>query len=102
MKEGGFKALRHAAAVVEAPRLHLERARDRDSGSKNCLVRQLLEPGVPGQGVVVEGVKGVKYNPMPLQIYKNSKKTGGFTHFLAYKLQKMRFFAQKYLTSGRR
>ncbi len=33
---------------------------------------------------------------MPPEIYKNSKKTGSFPHFLAYKLPKTPFFAQKY------
>jgi hypothetical protein len=37
--------------------------------------------GLPGQGVVMEGVKGVKYTPMPLEIYKNCEKKGGFPHF---------------------
>ncbi len=45
--------------------------------------------GVLGQGVVVEGVKGVKYASMPPEIYKN---------FLAYKLLKPLLFAQMYLT----
>jgi hypothetical protein len=49
---------------------------------------------VPGQGVVVEGVKGVKYAPMPPKMYENSKKTGGFEHFLAHKSRKMLFFAK--------
>jgi hypothetical protein len=53
---------------------------------------------VPRQGVVVEGVKRVKYAPMPPEIYKNGEKRGGFPHFLAYKLPKMLFFTQKYLT----
>jgi hypothetical protein len=44
--------------------------------------------GVPGQGVVVEGVKGVKYTPMPPRMYENSIKMGGFAHFMAYKLPK--------------
>jgi hypothetical protein len=30
--------------------------------------------GVPGQGVVVEGVKGVKYTCMPPGIYQSGKK----------------------------
>jgi hypothetical protein len=54
--------------------------------------------GVPGQGVVVEGVKGVIYATMLPWKYKNSEKMGGFAHILAYKLQKTQFFAQKYLT----
>jgi hypothetical protein len=32
--------------------------------------------GVPGQGVVVEGLKGVKYAPMPPGMYENGEKTG--------------------------
>jgi hypothetical protein len=61
-------------------------------------VRRLLAGGLPGQGAVVEGVKGVKYTPMLPRMYKNGKKTGGFAHFLAYKLPKTLFFAQKFLT----
>ncbi len=53
--------------------------------------------GVPGQGMVVEGVKGVKYALMTPRMYENSKKPGSFTHFLAYKSPKAPFFAQKYL-----
>jgi hypothetical protein len=30
-----------------------------------------LAGGVPGQGVAVEGVKGVKHTPMPPEIYEN-------------------------------
>ncbi len=52
---------------------------------------------MPGQGVVVEGVKGVKYAPMPAEIYENGKKTGGFLQLLAYRLPKTLFSAQKYL-----
>ncbi len=39
--------------------------------------------GVCGQGVVVEGVKGVKYTPMLPKIYENSEKTVDFPLFLA-------------------
>jgi hypothetical protein len=52
---------------------------------------------MPGQGMVVEGVKGVKYVPMPPGLYKNAK-MGGFAHFLACKSPKMPFFTQKYIT----
>jgi hypothetical protein len=58
-----------------------------------------LAGGVPRPGVLVEGVNGAKYAPMPPRMYKNDEKTGNFTHFLAYKLPKTLFFAQKYLTS---
>ncbi len=39
--------------------------------------------GVPGQGVVVEGVKGVHYAPKPPGIYKNGEKMDSFPYFLA-------------------
>jgi hypothetical protein len=47
---------------------------------------------VPGQGVVVKKVIEVTRNMQKRQ------KTGGFVHFLANKLPKTSFFAQKYLT----
>jgi hypothetical protein len=53
-------------------------------------VHQLLAGGVPRQGSVVEGVKGVKYVPM-----QNGGKTGGFAHFLAYKSPKTPLFRSK-------
>ncbi len=53
---------------------------------------------MPGQGVVVKGVKGVKYAPMLPKMYENCEKTGSFPNFLACKLPKTPFFAQKYLT----
>jgi hypothetical protein len=56
-----------------------------------------LSGGVPGQGVVVEGVKGVKCAPMPPRMYEKQKK-GVFAHFLAYKSPKTPFFTQKYKT----
>jgi hypothetical protein len=56
-----------------------------------------LAGGVPGQRVVVEGVKGVKYSPMPPRMYKNGEKMSGLPNFFAYKPLKT-FFAQKYLT----
>ncbi len=40
--------------------------------------------GVLTQGLVVEGVKVVKYVPMPPRIYKNCKKTGGLMHFFGF------------------
>jgi hypothetical protein len=51
--------------------------------------------GVPGPGLVVER----SYIPsQPYEIAKNGKKTGGFSHVLAYKSPKTPFFALKYLT----
>jgi hypothetical protein len=50
---------------------------------------------VPGPGVVMER----SYIPsQSYEIAKNSEKTGGFTHVLAYKSPKTPFFALKYLT----
>ncbi len=54
----------------------------------------IIDGGVPGQGLVVEGVKGVKYTPLPPGMYYN----GRITALLAYKSHKMPFFSQKYLT----
>ncbi len=53
--------------------------------------------GVPGQGVVVEEIKGVKYAPMPLK-YTKQQKYRQFRAHLAYKSLKTSFFPQKYLT----
>ncbi len=61
-------------------------------------MRQLLAGGVPGLGVVVEGVIVVNKPSKTPEIYQNGKKMGGFVHVLAYKSPKMQFFAQKYLT----
>jgi hypothetical protein len=36
-----------------------------------------------GQGMVVKGVKTVKYAPMPPEINENWEKTDGFPHLLA-------------------
>jgi hypothetical protein len=45
-------------------------------------MRQLLAGGVPGQGVVLERNKEVKYAPMsPKKIYESIEKTGGFPYF---------------------
>ncbi len=61
-------------------------------------MRRLLVGEVPGRGVVVEGVKGVKYAPCRLKYMKTAKKFMVSPHFLAYKSLKTRFFAQKSLT----
>ncbi len=45
---------------LEAPRLHLERARDRAGDSRTAWCANYQRWGVPGQGIVVEGVKEVK------------------------------------------
>jgi hypothetical protein len=48
---------------------------------------------VPGLGVVVEGIQGVKYATMPPKIYENGKKIRGFQHFFLY-IATTPFFAQ--------
>jgi hypothetical protein len=60
------------------------------------LLHQLLAGGAPRLGVVAEGVKGVKYAPMPTGMYENGEKTDSFMIFLAFKSPKTPFFAQKY------
>jgi hypothetical protein len=45
---------------LEASRLHLERARDCEGGSRTARCIDYWREGVPGPGVVVEGVKVVK------------------------------------------
>jgi hypothetical protein len=45
-----------------------------------------------------ESNRSKKKPSMPPEIYENGEKTGGFMHFLAYKLPKTPFFTQKYLT----
>jgi hypothetical protein len=37
-----------------------------------------LAGGVPGQEVVLEGVKGVKYAPLLPEMYQNGEKNGRF------------------------
>jgi hypothetical protein len=54
--------------------------------------------GVPGQGEVVEGVKGVKYAPMPPGMYENGNKKTVVSHTFFSKSLKTLFFTQKYLT----
>ncbi len=57
---GEREALRHAAAVVGSSAPSLRKSQRPWREFRNCLVRRLLVGGVPGQGVVVEGVKGGK------------------------------------------
>ncbi len=52
------------------------------SAAQKLLGVQTIGGGVPEQGVVVEGVKGVKYTCMPHEMYENSyKKIGNFLIF---------------------
>ncbi len=66
---------------------------------QNCLARRLLAGGVPGPGVVVEIFIEVIYTFTPVRNSRKRRKTGGFTHVLAYKSPKTPFFAPKYLTT---
>jgi hypothetical protein len=52
--------------------------------------------GLPGQGVVVEGVKGVKCAPKPPGMYENSKK-GRFPALIDLKITKNTIFYLKVL-----
>jgi hypothetical protein len=49
-----------------------------------------ISGGNARQGVEVEGVKGVKYAPMPPEMHENGKKTGGFAYFLAYTVNRQK------------
>jgi hypothetical protein len=71
---GEREALHHATVIVGSSAPSLRKSYRHWGQLKNCLVCQLLARGVPGQGIVEEGVKGVKYTPMPLGMYKNRKK----------------------------
>jgi hypothetical protein len=42
--------------------------------------------GVPGQGVVVEGVQGVKYAPKQPRMYENGGKNGQFSAIIDLKI----------------
>jgi hypothetical protein len=58
-----------------------------------------LARGVPGQGVVVEVVKGVKYAPLPPEMYENDEKWVVCLNVLAYKSlkKKLPFFISNVL-----
>jgi hypothetical protein len=47
--------------------------------AQKLLGAPIIAGGVPGQGAVVEGVKGGKYAPMPPGMFKNGKKQA-FSH----------------------
>ncbi len=51
--------------------------------------------GVPGQGMVVEGVKGVKYAPKPPGMYENSEKLGGLAALIDLKIAEKTVFNLK-------
>ncbi len=82
----------------EAPCLHLERARDREGSSRTAWCADYWRGECPARGWWWRKLqKSNKPSKLP-EIYENGEKTGGFTHFLAYKLPKILFFYQQYLT----
>jgi hypothetical protein len=83
---------------LEAPDLHLERARDRVGGSRTAGCADYWQGEYPVQGWWWRGSQKPSKPSKPPKIDKNSKKMGGFAHVLAYKLPKTPFFPQKYLT----
>jgi hypothetical protein len=77
-------------------RLHLERARDCECSSNVAWCADIWQ-GVPGQGAVVEGVKGVKQVSMPPGIYKNSTKNGRFPALVDIKVTEKAVFNSKFI-----
>ncbi len=66
--------------------------------SKNLIGVPSIDRGVPGQGVVVEGVKLGKKALMPAEIpEKGAPKIGGFPALSDLKIAETPFFTQKYL-----
>jgi hypothetical protein len=51
-------------------------------GGQKLLGAPSICGGVPRQGLVVEGVNGVKYAPKPPGMYGNSEQMGSFPHLL--------------------
>jgi hypothetical protein len=82
---------------MEALRLHLERARDREGGSKTAWCVNYWRGSARARGGG-GGSQRSKIRPHAAEIYKNGKNTGGFVLILAYKLSKTPFFPQKFLT----
>ncbi len=50
---------------------------------------------MPRQGVVVEGVKGLKYAPKPPRMYKDSGKNGQFSALIDLKIAEKAVFYLK-------
>ncbi len=82
----------------EAPGLHLERAGDREGGSRISWCADYWQGECPALGWWWRDSQKSNKPSKPPEILKNVEKEGGFMHFLAYKSPKMPFFAQKYLT----
>ncbi len=81
-----------------APDLHLERARDRVGRSRTAWCADYWRGECPVQGCWWRGSQKPNKPSKPPEIDKNSEKTDGLVHVLAYKSPKTPFFAQKYLT----
>jgi hypothetical protein len=56
-----------------------------------------LAGGVPGQRVVVEGAKRIKYTPKPPGMYKNSKKNRRFPALFGLEISENAVFCSKVL-----
>ncbi len=91
---GDREALHHAGAVVRNSVPSLRKSKRPWGRLKNCLVCWLLAGGVPGQGVMVEGVKGVKYPPCHQECTKTVKKKAVLCTFWLINCQKRRFLSK--------
>ncbi len=77
---------------LEAPCLHLKRARDREGGSGTAWCADYLQGGAQGRCK-----RRQISHPCRMKYTKTMPKTAGFPQFMALKLPKTPFFAQKYL-----
>ncbi len=83
---------------LEAPDLHLERARDRAGGSRTAWCADYGRGECPAQGWWWRELQKSYKPSKPPEMHENGEKTGGFAHILANNSPKTPFFAQKYLT----
>jgi hypothetical protein len=79
----------------EGPRLYLQRARDREGSSRTAWCPDYWQGGVPGPGVVVEGVIESNKPSKPPGMYENGTKMAGFLHLLTFKMPKTLFLNKK-------
>ncbi len=77
---------------LEAPRLHLERVRDHEGGSRTAWCTDYWRGECPARGWWWRESKKLNKPSKPPGMYKNSAKTGGFPHLLTLKSLKMLFF----------
>ncbi len=80
---------------LEAPGLHLERARDYAGGTSTAWCADYGQGEYPARGGWWrESQKSIKPSKLP-EIHENGEKTGGFIHLMAYKLAKNAVFCLK-------